>query len=333
MPKLEPKQIQKELEQGLLWPVYWIYGSEEMKSRELLKKIRKTVHGGNSFSLPFSLNEEILQGTEISGDTILDAAQSYTLDGGIRLVIVRDGHAVSEVEKTSELFGPSRPCGELHSVCVFLSKDLDGRKKFSKQLLEKAAVVPCEQVLENEREGWVKYLAEGKKLQLTPVLIFQLSSLEPWSLDIVAQELEKFSIASSAGIVESEIASQVLSRGVGADEKSENFVEAFFQKDLKRALILTESFAAQPEEALPLLGLMGWNLRHLALFLSEKEKGVRSLKLNPYLSEKLARWSKQWSLKQVLKTQVHLQEVDYSIKQTFQDPRGLWSNFLMAVGM
>ena len=40
MPKLEPKVIQKELEQGVLWPVYWLYGQERMKSRELFKRIR-----------------------------------------------------------------------------------------------------------------------------------------------------------------------------------------------------------------------------------------------------------------------------------------------------
>ena len=37
MPKLEAKQVQKELDEGWLWPVYWIYGPEGMKARELLK--------------------------------------------------------------------------------------------------------------------------------------------------------------------------------------------------------------------------------------------------------------------------------------------------------
>ena len=41
MPKLEPKTVQRELDQGQLWPVYWLYGGEAMKARELLK-------GGNS---------------------------------------------------------------------------------------------------------------------------------------------------------------------------------------------------------------------------------------------------------------------------------------------
>ena len=77
MPKLEPKVVQKEIEQGQLWPVYWLYGTERMKSRELWRRIRRVALGGEETKggLP-GLNEETFDATESSASTILDAARA-----------------------------------------------------------------------------------------------------------------------------------------------------------------------------------------------------------------------------------------------------------------
>src|SRR5262245_28723502 len=142
MPRLEPKQVQREIEEGNLWPVYWLFGQERMKSRELLKRIRKAALGEPANPL----SEETLEGTETGAHRVVEAAQSPSLDGGTRLVVVRDAHALKDTEGLAPLLGARMPAAQVGSVCVFLSKDLDGRKKFSKLLLEKAAVVPCEEV-------------------------------------------------------------------------------------------------------------------------------------------------------------------------------------------
>jgi DNA polymerase III delta subunit len=49
---------------------------------------------------------------------------------------------------------------------VFWSKDLDARKKFSKRLVEHAAVVTCDEVLEVDRPRWIHYLAQRKSIDL-----------------------------------------------------------------------------------------------------------------------------------------------------------------------
>ena len=89
MPKLEPKQIQKELEQGQLWPVYWLYGQERMKSRELLKRIRRAALGEKPETF---CAETLIEGTEVDAASIVDSAQSPSLGGGLRFIVVRDAH-------------------------------------------------------------------------------------------------------------------------------------------------------------------------------------------------------------------------------------------------
>lgn len=312
MPKLEPKIIQKELEQGWLWPVYWLHGQERMKSRELLKRIKKTVLDSSGSGGFEGFGEEILDGNEIDAATVLDAAQSLSLGGGIRLIVVREAHALKEPEVLAALCGPKAKKEDLTSVCVFLSKDLDGRKKFSKILVEKAAVVPCEEVPEAEREAWIGYLAKRRGLDLPSGLLPQMSALDPWSLDIVDQELEKFSLSQNG---------DVILGGILGPSGGEDFMNAFFARDLKKAMQAVETFADHPDESLPLLGLLGWNVRHLAT--------LGSVKLNPFVAERLQAWGRQWKLEEVIQLQSALEELDFALKQQPLLPLGMWGSLVL----
>jgi DNA polymerase-3 subunit delta len=325
MPKLEPKQVQKELESGRLWPVYWIYGQERMKSRELLKRIRRAVLGEElaqaGAALASGFAEEVLEGTEVTGAQVVDSAQSLPLGGGLRLVIVRDAHAIRDPEPLTGLLaaGPLAR-EELPSVCVFVSKDLDGRKKLSKQLLEKAAVVPCEEVPEPERDAWIAYLAKRRGVTLAPECVAQLRSVDPWSLDIMDQEIDKFSLTEDP---------ETLLGGVSPELGGEAFLEAFFARNLRKATLALGGFSDHPDESLPLLGLLAWNARYLALSLGG---GERTTKLNPYLAERLRRWSKHWTLADALALQEALMELDFGIKQTAKLPLGLWTTLVLRFG-
>lgn len=326
MPKLEPRVVQKELEQGQLWPVYWLYGEERMKARELLKRIRKAALGeesaGGAGFAALGFSEETFDGGETDAAAILEAAQSPSLGGGLRFLVIRDAHLIRNSEQMAGLLGARAKAADLVSVCVFLSKDLDGRKKFSKLLSEKAAVVPCETVPESERESWIQYLAKRKGLVLEPALAAQLVLLEPWTLDIIDQELEKFSLAQGSGDV-------LLSGSAVLGGVAEAFLQAFFARNLREALVAAERFADQPDEALPLLGLLAWNARQLAVMTADRESGARgSQKLNPYAAEKLARWSRGWSLADLITLQSELAELDHSFKQKPLLPLGLWDSLV-----
>jgi DNA polymerase III delta subunit len=321
MPKLEPKAIQKELEQDQIWPVYWIYGSEKMKSRELLKRIRKTVLGESTSVL--GLSEESMDGPGLEAASVVDAAQSPALGGGTRLIVIRDAHALKNSDALAELFGPRQSKENLSSVCVFLSKDFDARKKISKLLAEKAAVVACEEIPENERDAWIQYLAKKKGVTLRDESLIQLASLDPWSLDIIEQELEKFSLDPSQS-------GDVFLGGSAPGTGSDSFLDAFFTRNLRQSLRIVEGFAGQPELALPLLGLFAWNVRHLGLLLADEKAGTRVVKLSPYIADKLKAWTRHWSLEEVLALQSKLQELDFNLKQTPLLPMGVWSDLVVS---
>jgi DNA polymerase III subunit delta len=323
MPKLEAKLVQKELEQDQIWPVYWIYGSERMKSRELVKRIRKAIFGDDAPPTSvFGMAEESIDGVGTDAISVVEAAQSPALGGGTRLIIVRDAHALKNPEQIADLFGPKKSKNDLTSVCVFLSKDFDARKKVSKLLADKAAVIACEEIPETEREAWIQYLAKRKGISLGSENVVQLASLDPWTLDIMDQELEKFSLDPSG-------TGEVLLGGMAPGTGSESFLDAFFARDLKQSLLIVENFANHPDLALPLLGLFAWNVRHLGLVLADQSAGTRVVKLSPYVVDKLRAWTRQWSLEEVLELQARLEKVDFGMKQTPLLPIGLWSDLVI----
>ncbi len=326
MPKLEPKMIQKELDQGQLRPVYWVYGSERMKVREIVKRIRKAVLGptqGGESAGGLSLSEDVFEASETDASSVLDAAQSMSLMGGTRLVTVRDAHALKNPETLEPLLDPAFASSKenLVSVCVFISKDLDGRKKFSKTLLDRAAVIPCEEVQEGEREPWIQYLAKLKGVKLSAEHVLQLSLLDPWNLEIVDQELEKY--VTSGADEEAFLKEMQLQGG------NDVFIDAFFRRNRKVALERAERFADQPDESLPLLGLLAWNAKQLALTVADKQSRSGTLKLSPFIAERMRVWSQFWSMEDVIELQAELAGIDFGFKQTPLLALGLWDSLVL----
>ncbi len=328
MPKFDPKQIRAELEKDLVWPVYWLWGREKMKSRELLKRIRDCVvkpADAGSEAAPLSLfaglsmSEHTFDGSQAVEGSILEAAQSLSLGGGAQFIVVKNAHQLKKPDELAELFGAPLKANVAAWVCVFVSDELDGRRKFTKTLIEKAAVVACEEVLEAEREAWVNFLSKRGNAELSDALKASLCVMEPWSLDVVEREIEKFLLNPADYAV----------AGEAKSAKSDEFIEAFFQRDMKRALTIGETLFQSPEDALPLLGLFAWNVRHFALWLSTggpQDAGLRrDLKMNPYTAERFRKCAPQWKLHEVLALNEELARLDFAVKQTPLQPLGLWS--------
>jgi len=332
MPTLEGKIVQKELELGELWPVYWLHGAEAMKTRELTRRIRRAALG-----LPPSpreapsgggLNDEIIDGAEADAAGIVDAASTLAFGGGIRFLLIRDAHLIKDAEPLVALLGPKGKRESLSSVCVFVSKDLDRRKRFTKALLEKAAVVPCEPVPDGEREAWIAYLAKRRTLVLEPDSVVRLRSLDPWSLDIVDSELAKYetAIGGATDPASREAAAEALLGSAGGAGGAARFVDALLSRDLGAALPLVREFADRPQEAIPLLGLLGWHVRQLVLLLADGRGGRGGgPRLSPFLAERFRRWTPHWTLDDAVRLQGALFEVDFGTKQTPREPLAIWT--------
>jgi len=311
--RIEPKQLQQELKQGLVWPVYWIYGEESYRVREVCSLLSRTLVGDQKWA------EDRIEGSQARASDVLASFQSIPLGGGIRVVWVRDAQLIKEPEELAEMLGPRQPVQDVPAVCIFVAKDLDGRRKFSKLLVEKAAVIGCDAVPEEQRETWVKYLAQSRGIAPESLPMELLLYQDQWSLDWVQNELQKWELSESAALGSG---SEVLVGGNDSTSGSgEQFIAAFIERrDLAGALRHVETLAGKPEISLPLLGLLSWNVRMLGLLAARS----RSVRIPPMVEGRLRRALSMWHPMEIQQLQAELFDLDFAVKQTPQEPLALW---------
>lgn len=320
MPEINARQVQKDLEThpDSLWPVYWLVGTERLKVRELTRRIRRAVTGQEDG--PPSLNEETLDGSQLTGADVADAASAFAFGPGPRFLIIRDAHLIKDPDALEALLGKGPVSREdLTSVCVFQARDLDKRRKITQKLLKSAAVVPCEDVAETERAAWLDYLAKRRGIELTFEVRERLSLLEPWSLEMMERELEKLSLGGPEVLTG---ASRTTPLGVPV---AEAFLDACLSRRKTEALRLLGDFAEDPQEAIPLVGLLAWNVRQLSQCLGPHAQPPA---LGPYLVAKLQRWRPHWTLSEILTLESALADLDFAQKQTFQSNLGAWTTLV-----
>ncbi len=324
MPKLEPKQVQKDLEQGFLYGLYWIYGPERLKSLELTRRIQKTFLA--DIEDP-SLSIEKIDGTKGDSSSVLDQSQGMGLfGGGKKLIYVSNADELDNLEAFLGAFAGRTAAADLETVVVCVSKGFDGRKKAFKEITKEYAVIDCAEVQEFEREQWIQYLSSRRKVTLADIEKNMLRALDPWSLEIIDQELQKLELASDLGDERASLIS-----GGGSYQLRDRLIDSFFTRNSKLAFELCREVADQPEFSFPFLGLLAWNARQLQQFLLEKTGGAGAgTKRNPYLQKNLDRWMRFWTLSD-LNAWIHeLYVLDLSQKSTRLDQLGLWSNLAIA---
>ncbi len=349
MPKLEIKTLYRDLDNEWIWPFYWLYGLESMKIRECLKKIKKTIfQNEGSGTVPGSehWNIEIIDGSDSpSCSAILDSCRTLSFSSGKKLVIVRNAQLLKKQEILSQLMGPIQKLTQASSVCVCISKNLDGRKSFSKTLLEKTAVIPCEEILDPQKEKWIQFLAKRRNLLLSSTVVMQLRLLEPWTLDQVDQELEKAFLSTTPILPSSdrshsidpqsptqEVYCETLELGSRHNPDQALFLNYFFTRNKNQGLAQVYQWANQSDQILPLLGLISWYVRQLSIFIFQKANQTHPLFFNAHTEDSLKTWSPYWSLEELVTLQEKLTEMDLKMKQTCVSLLGLWVSLIINFG-
>ncbi len=343
MPKFDPKTVQLDLEKKIIWPVYWLYGPENLKAKELIRRITVTLSQLN-FSQPESSEAvqwqiEKIDASIATESEIVDNARTMSLLGDRKLLMISNAHELSDSEVLEILFDPPvqvKGAGaaggaiDLPVVCIFQAKDLDARKKLSKLVLEKTAAIECAEVPEADRLSWVKYLANRLAIKELPDWVAEkLAVCDPFSLEIVESELQKFSLFQALDQKLSETELDELISGKPSSEADE-FAHAFLSRstgNLGRSIELAKAVAKGVDSGIALVGLLAWNIRHLLILKVQSERRLsNSLKLAPFIQQKLSQYLKVWTVDDLCRFQLALSNVDFSLKQTRLDPLGLWSN-------
>jgi hypothetical protein len=174
-------------------------------------------------------------------------------------------------------------------------------------------------VPEDQREPWIRHLAQARGIQPDALPMDLLLRNEPWSLDWVQNEITKWELSEQAS---SGSGHEVMIGGAdGTLGSGDAFIHAFLERrSLAMALAHVDTLASKPELSLPLLGLLSWNVRMLGLMAAR----ARSIKISPYVEQKLRRALGVWQPDEIQSLQSALFDLDFAVKQTPQEPVALW---------
>ncbi len=316
--RVELRVIQKELESQRFRPVYYFFGSERLKIREMVKRLESRVFSEierNEF------NFESVSATSKTASEVLDSTETLGLfGGGFKLTIIQNWDEakspegfdawLERFEQKAEGGGPKK-LSELDSIIVFVGSKLDSRKKTTKKLFDsEISVSEAEPVMEADRGRWIESLARSEKVSLTDSEYEALHGLDPWSLEILSQELKKMALAGDQR--------NDLLAAESADAKPEWFLEAFFAKKPLIARTHLLSWSLNPEDAIPFVGLMAWTIRQVKL----SHRGA------PTKLRRCAEYARLWSLSDLDRAEHALFRLDAKMKSSSQLALGKWIDFL-----
>lgn len=190
MPVRTRKDLIQELKQGTIHPVYFLFGPETYLRDEAVRAITDEALRGTLLrefnDSSFSLS---------SGDvrSAIAAAEQLPMMSSRRVVRIKDLAKLSESDEEFLLKYIARPVES--SVLIFITEDIDKRKKLAKTLLQGTAF-EFQTLKSSELTAWIKSHLKQLKTEIEPQALQRVVEVMASDLHTVANELNKLAAAA-----------------------------------------------------------------------------------------------------------------------------------------
>jgi len=243
----------KELEAGLPAPVYHVFGSPFLVE-ETADRITEALFPEG----PDDFNFHVFHAASTPAEDVVTAADTLPFMAPRRLVLVKEAQAFRAAAK--KVFGRYLEHPAPQTCLVFLSGAPDRKNAFLKFLKEKGCREIRVEISENRVPMWLRERAAEKGIRLTPEAERHLLDLVGPDLAALAGEIEKLSLSGAREIDLARVEETV---GHVRDYTPFAIVEAIRRGDMERALRILKALRDGGQDAVGLLGLIGWHYRQL----------------------------------------------------------------------
>ena len=258
MPVRAPKDLSQALKQGKIEPIYFLFGPEaylrdraaraitdEALSDTLLHEFNET-----SFSL---LNDDVR--------SAIAAAEQLPMMSSRRVVRIKDFAKLREDDEEFLLRYVERPVES--SVVIFISSDIDKRKKLAKTLMQGAAF-EFQPLKNNELSMWAKSHLKSLNAEIEPPALQRLIELVASSLHVLANELNKLSAAAlPSGRITLDLVNALSIRS--REHQNYELTDQMLARNGKAAVKTLKELLDDGVEPVMLIGLIAGTYRRLAL--------------------------------------------------------------------
>ena len=318
-------ELIKNIEKGIINPLYLFYGDEGFLIDEAVKKMVSVIVEPSNRDF----NLEFLRGGETSCEEIISKAQTLPFMGERRVVIVKgiDEIKASGAERLMEYCSNPSPTTTL----ILTGHKIDARDKLHNTVSKNGVVVQFKPLYEKDTAGWVMRIVKEAGYRIDNDAKDYLISIVGNNLQRLKNELEK--VFTYKGPPPSHPSKGGERGGIKTDDikllvedtKIESifaFTDSIGSKDINKALRFLEKMISQGEMPEKIISMITRQFRLILLTKVYRERGAASSEIPakagfaPFLLEGYLKQAAKYNLIELKDSFYKVQMADVKIKSS-----------------
>ncbi len=269
MTTLARAEFERSLKGGQVQPLYLLVGCETYLRDEAARELADAALAG---TLLREFNESSFSLLSDSAMSAVAAAEQLPMMSERRTVRIKDFAKLREPDEEILIRYVERPADS--TVMIFVADDLDKRKKLTKSLLAKCAVVEFAAVKDAEAKAWARKRLKEMKTTADDRVLTDIVRLVGTNLQTLASELDKL---AAAALDTGQITMELVDKLIDRSRELSNFDlgDQLVAGDRRRALETLHRLLEDEVQPVMLLGLIASNYHRLALAKELLKRGAR----------------------------------------------------------
>ena len=269
MTTLARAEFERSLKAGHVEPLYLLVGSETYLRDTAARELADAALAG---TLLREFNESTFSLLTDSAMAAVAAAEQLPMMSERRTVRIKDFAKLRETDEEILIRYLERPADS--TVMIFVANDLDKRKKLTKSLLAKCAVVEFAAVKDAEAKAWARKRLKELKTTADDRVLTDIVRLVGTDLQTLASELDKL---AAAALDTGQITMDLVDKLIDRSRELSNFDlgDQLVAGDRRRALETLHRLLEDEVQPVMLLGLIASNYHRLALAKELLKRGAR----------------------------------------------------------
>lgn len=323
MADLTRDELWRQLKQGILAPVYVLFGAETYLRDKAAAEIIK--HSFSDADLrDFNLDEFSLNNKE-GISVALAAAQQLPMMSARRVIKVTDVRVTASAsrdtlkEECEEVLGRYLADPSPSTVLIFVADELNGNRKISKLLLKHSVNTKFEPLADGDLTAWINRRFDDEGYKVDQLAVRRLGELIGADLRRLTNEIDKL---CSAALPSKVVTFDLVDSLVPNSNEMDNFAltDAIVAGQGKHALRVLKKILDDGAEPVQLLGLLSYNFRRLLMAKEMMTRGqdrrdvAGVLKMRYREQEQFLAAARRSDRKELLKVFDRLAETDLAMK-------------------
>jgi DNA polymerase III subunit delta len=320
MPVRTRKDLEQALKQGKVEPVYFLSGPETYLRDRAAQAIADEALRG---TLVREFNDSTFSLRGGDARSAVAIAEQLPMMSTRRVVRITDLAKLDEKNEEILLNYINRPVET--SVVVFISDDIDKRKKLAKKLMQGAAY-EFSPLNNAELTAWAKGHLRELKTEIAPPVLSRIVELVGSNVRILSHELDKL---SAAALPSGRITEELVEELVGRSRELMNWelTDQMIARNRSRAMQTLKHLLDDGAPPVMLIGLIASTYRRIALAQALLSKGTpsreifRHVPMPPFKQNSFLAMLNRVDGRRLAQQIVRIAEADLSIKTSKASPR------------